>query len=246
MTLARHLAEVERAVRTVKPHRSALDPSAYIGGGISRLEYVGLRVPQVRAVSRTRFSFLDESESEILKVWDYVWKKSTCYETMCLPIEYYSTKKQHPRLAEVFPKIRGWAVRLDNWAHSDGLSSLYARALEQDRAGVLPTLEEWSESKLPWLRRQSLVSLLYYSRARTSVLPFKKLAAMVERQIAFDHYYVQKGVGWTLREMGNVYPEETLRFLEARVEKISAAAFGAATEKLPKAVKERLKQRRRG
>lgn len=246
MTHAAYLREVERALRRVAPNRSQLDPAAYIGGGISKLEYLGLRVPQVRAASKTPFTFLALDEDRILDVWDYVWHTSGCYETMCLPIEYYSTKRQEPRLAAVWPKLKGWAARLDNWAHSDGLSSLYSRALEQNRKLVLPTLEDWSGSRNPWLRRQSIVSLVYYSRLRKEILPYRKLIGMVERQMRFDHYYVQKGVGWTLREIYNVYPNDTLKFLEAHAEEISPAAWTAATEKLAKPVKDRLKKKRRG
>jgi hypothetical protein len=41
--------------------------------------------------------------------------------------------------------------------------------------------------------------------------------------------------------MGNVYPGETLKFLREHAEELSAAAFSAATEKLPREEKERLK-----
>ncbi len=240
------LEEVERALVELKPIRSQLDPKAYIGGGVSKLRYLGLRVPQVREASKRKFSFLANEESEVLKIWDYVWRRSDCYETMCLPIEYYSAKARWPQLTRVWPTLKGWASRLDNWAHSDGLSSIYARALEQDRRQVLPTLEDWSRSRHPWLRRQSLVSLVYYSKLRKEVLPFAKLIEMVERQMGHDHYYVQKGVGWTLREIYNVYPRQTLIFLERNAEEIPAAAWTAATEKLAKPVKDRLKQKRKG
>ena len=59
-----------------------------------------------------------------------------------------------------------------------------------------------------------------------------------------EHYYVQKGVGWTLREIGNVYPDEALAFLEANIGQLSAAAFTAATEKLSPAKKNRIKKLR--
>ena len=47
-----------------------------------------------------------------------------------------------------------------------------------------------------------------------------------------DHYYVQKGVGWALREAWNVYPEETFEFLKKHAHRIATAGWTAATEKL--------------
>jgi 3-methyladenine DNA glycosylase AlkD len=89
------------------------------------------------------------------------------------------------------------------------------------------------------------VSLLYYSAQRKTVLPFSKITALVESQIDYDHHYVQRGVGWTLREAGNVYPKETFKFLEKNIQRLSAIAFSAATEKLAKAQKDRLKNLRK-
>jgi 3-methyladenine DNA glycosylase AlkD len=77
------------------------------------------------------------------------------------------------------------------------------------------------------------------------VLPLKKILALVEPQLEFDHYYVQKGVGWTLRETYNVYPAPAFSFIEKHIEKISAHAFSAATEKMTSKQKDQLKRLRR-
>ena len=124
------------------------------------------------------------------------------------------------------------------------MSGLYARMLEQNPKLVYPTLEKWNFAKNPWLRRLSIVSLLYYSAQREKILPFAKIIVLLEPQLEFDHYYVQKGVGWTLREAGNIYPAETYSYLEKNIQRISAHAFSAATEKLTKPKKDKLKKLR--
>lgn len=43
---------------------------------------------------------------------------------------------------------------------------------------------------------------------------------------------MQKGVGWTLRECFNLYPEYTLDFRRRRAGEIDPRAFSAAFEKL--------------
>ncbi len=242
---AKYLDEIEAALRQEPPAGSAQKHFEYIGGRQSKLKYLGLKVPQIDRALKPGFSFYVHDADEVTKILDYVWQKSPCYETMCVALAYFSHRKRTDLLVDAWPRLKGWVKRVDNWAHSDELSGIYSRTLEQDRKLVLPQLEEWSESPHSWARRQSIVSLLYYSAARKVFLPFPKLAAMVSRQIDFDEYYVQKGVGWTLREMGNVYPEKTLEFLDQNIERLSAAAFSAATEKLAKADKERLKARRR-
>lgn len=245
----RHLAEVEAVVQKTTPQRSKLNPESYIGGGESSYNYCGLSVPQIRSIYKnTPFSFRQNSQTDKiqeLKTWDYIWMKSQVFEVVSLSLLHMTDGiKKGELLAQHLPVVEKWAHRIDNWAHSDSLSSIYVRILEADRKKMLPILEKWSDSDNPWLRRQSIVSLLYYSSARREVLPFTKLIKMVKKQMDDEHYYVQKGVGWTLREIGNVYPEETFAFLEENIGRVSAAAFTAATEKLSHAKKNHIKKLR--
>jgi 3-methyladenine DNA glycosylase AlkD len=192
------------------------------------------------------FSFSALDRGEVANIWDSVWQKSDCFEVMALALAWFDHKKQADILVDQWPRLKKWSARIDNWAHSDTLSGIYARILEQSPASTYPTLQKWNQSKSPWLRRLSIVSLMYYSSQRKKVLPLPKILALVEPQIEFDHYYVQKGVGWTLREAGNVYPKETYKFLEKNIQRLSAPAFSAATEKLTKQQKDRLKVLRKG
>lgn len=43
---------------------------------------------------------------------------------------------------------------------------------------------------------------------------------------------MQRAVGWSLKELNNVYPKLTLRYLEGNIMDVSAMAFTAAIEKL--------------
>lgn len=243
-----HLKEVEKALSLHPQRVSTHNPEAYIGGGQSSLRYLGLKTPNLHQTQKAGFSFSDTEE--VAQVWDYVWKSSDCFEVMSLALGWFErlakNKKRKQELKKYWALLKGWSERIDNWAHSDSLSGLYARILEQDPKLVYPTLQKWNASANPWLRRLSIVSLLYYSAQRETVLPFAKIIPLVEAQIEFDHYYVQKGVGWTLREAGNVYPKETYKFLEANIRRISPEAFTAATEKLTKTEKDRLKKLRAG
>ena len=45
-------------------------------------------------------------------------------------------------------------------------------------------------------------------------------------------YYVQKGIGWALREASNVYYDYTLDFIMQHIKEIKPAAYSAAIEKL--------------
>jgi 3-methyladenine DNA glycosylase AlkD len=241
----RYILEIEEILSSFPKRTSAQHPESYIGGGQSQLRYIGLRVPHLQQAMRKGFSFTKRETREIAKVWDYVWWHSDCYEVMSLGLGWFYDPKHRQLLSQHWPQLKKWSTKIDNWAHSDTLSGIYARILEDHPEAVYPTLVKWNSSKNPWLRRLSIVSLLYYSSQREKVPPLKKILTLVQPQLEFEHYYVQKGVGWTLRETFNVYPEPTFLFMEKYIKKISAHAFSAATEKMTIQQKEHLKRLRK-
>lgn len=246
--MSQFLIEVESRLKSypiipvANPH---FRPENYIGGGQSELRYLGLRSPQMKAALKQGFSFSSLSNFEQTKIWDEIWKKSDCFEVMSLALEWFNQYRNGEDLVKHWPMLYRWAYSIDNWAHSDGLCALYARVLEVKPSIIYPTLKKWNQSKAPWLRRISMVSLLYYSSQRERYLPSNKILILVTPQIKYDHHYVQRGVGWTLRESYNAYPKETMSYLIKHVKDLSAIAFSAATEKLSSKEKEKLKKLRK-
>lgn len=203
---------------------------------------LGISVPQSRSALKDGYSFLHLAAEEILTAFDYIWNNAKYFEEMSQAVYFYEKKSL---TARHFKVISGWIERCDNWAHSDGLSSIYARALEEMPDLAMPVLREWNRDANAWKRRQSVVSLLYYSRLRKKAPKFKIMIEMVEALLKDPDYYVQKGVGWTLREVYNLHPEATLDFINKNVGIISPQAWQASTEKLSRQVKQQLLSNRR-
>ncbi len=243
--MSQHLVELEQMLSMFPKRTSSQHPESYIGGGQSKLRFIGLRVPHLRLALRNGFSFSSDDPHAVAAVWDDVWNNSDCFEVMSLGLAWFYDPKQRGILLDQWPRLQKWSSKIDNWAHADCLSGIYARILEDSPKSVYPIFVTWNKSKNPWLRRLSIVSLLYYSSQRETVLPLNKILPLVKHQLEFDHYYVQKGVGWTLRETGNVYPDETYRFVEQHVQKISATAYSAATEKMSAKQRAHLKKLRK-
>jgi 3-methyladenine DNA glycosylase AlkD len=245
---AKELAEVEAAFRRLPRAKKSERWMAknYVGAGESELEFLDLTASTLDARLKKGFSFSERPIADQWRIWDFIFRASPTFEVITAAFAFADTHRG-PELAARRKLLERWVERSDNWATSDGLSSLYARILEHDRAALLSTLSKWAGSKNPWKRRQSLVSLLYYSRGRDPqrVLPYARLIAFVELQIADPHYYVQKGVGWTIREIYNVYPRETTAWLTKNITRVAAPAWQAATEKLPPATKSELKALRK-
>lgn len=244
MDCSRYLKEVEMALqRAGKPGiAQAARVKRYMN---SELDFLGLTVPQQRTVHQKGFSFTGLKPEAVLDVWDAIWQRSNCYEVMSQALFYYENPRNCRDFSSVWSVLRRWVDRLENWGHSDTLSGIYARFLEQYPREVYPMLKEWNRSAHPWKRRQSVVSLFYYYRARAKVLPASKITPLLKRLLRDGHYYVQKGVGWTLREFGQAHPREAREFLHRHALELHPAAYTAAVEKYPAAEKARLALLRR-
>jgi 3-methyladenine DNA glycosylase AlkD len=221
--------EAEELILSLAPKRTAQVQETYIGAGVSSYRFLNLSMPQVREFARTRFSF--HQDPKIWKRWDLIWKKSNIYDLLTTAIVWASA--QSPVDQWKNRKILlSWSAKANNWALADGLCSIYSELFEAHPKEMLKVLEKWSHSKNPWQQRMSIVSLFYYARMRKRHAPYSLAEKLILRQLDHDHYYVQKGVGWALRETWNVYPERTFQLLKKIAKKIPPAGWTAATEKL--------------
>ena len=143
-----------------------------------------------------------------------------------------------------FTTIRGWADRCTCWEHSDDLAKIYADVVELHPDWVLDTLKKWNRSRNSWKRRMSMTSLIEYAVKRNRFLPYSQLIGFVEPLLDDPEFYVQKGLGWTVREIGNAYPTEIGSFMEENAARLSPQAWTGATKNMDKPEKDRLKQLR--
>lgn len=219
----------------LKPHASKVRAEHDAGYMKTRYRILGCNMPSIRAVAK---EFSELSDKEL----DNTWKTSNSFDVLYVLLIILS-KRTLP--LKDWPRLKRWSKRIDNWAHSDTLSEMIARLLESHPAKIYPDLKRWNTSRLPWQRRLSLTSLLYYSAMRSRHLPHAKILPLVKARLADNDTYVQKAVGWTLRECGNIYPDVTKKFIRTNATKLSSIAFSSATEKWTKAEKEPLKQLRK-
>ncbi len=207
----------------------------------SSMKHLGVRFPALRKRVKEGFSFYDLSEDEVLAIWDRLWHTSPCGDVLFAALEYYAPlvrKRVSPALWEV---VRHWHGRVDNWCHSDGLASLYSWILASDPDEVYPQLVEWNRAGNQWLRRISIVSLIHYSGKNAVFMPLDRALPLVTTCLGDEREYVQKAVGWVLREMGQTYPDEVRAYIEAHITAISAVALSRAVERRSPSVKAELR-----
>lgn len=208
----------------------------------SLLIYLGLGLLSRGEVPKLSFSEFPKDAQAV--IWGYIWENSNVFEEKSLALDFFNQKATLKEISKYWSIIKTWVQDVDNWAHSDGLSALYTQVLESDHKKYLPFFKKLNKSKNPWERRQSVVALYYYTRLRKKTLPAKVSLEFVKNLIDDKHIYVQKGVGWTLREIYQVDEKAQVDFVKRYVKKIAPASYYATVEKYPLKLKQEIKRLR--
>lgn len=243
----KYVEELQSEIKKLK--RPSVDSqrkfASYMSGNSnSKLNYYGLTVPKTRAILKKDLAVFALPIEKQFEIFEKNWFTTNTFEQMSLSI-YWLENLKDDQLVQLGKPALKWAEKIDNWAHSDGLCGVYARIFEKSPKLFMPTYEKWNKHKNPWFRRCSMVGLFYYSRSRKSHPSFQLAKRFIETHFEAPEYYVQKGVGWTIREMYNVYPSETIKLIDNNIHRITSIAWVAASEKLPKKTKDTLLKKRR-
>ena len=199
----------------------------------SHIRSLSGNVPLHRSVSRHRYSFADLPFGEQLAIWDEIWRSENNF---WIRLHAYFFLERHLKkeieLREMWPLIVRWQDQVDDWGLCDALAKIYTKILVVMPHEVYAQLKAWNGDENLWKRRQSVVSLLYYSRTKKQHPSFEDVERLIAPLLTDKEYYVQKGVGWALRELHTVYPKEGLAWLKTHIRQLSAIAFTIAMEKL--------------
>jgi 3-methyladenine DNA glycosylase AlkD len=98
---------------------------------------------------------------------------------------------------------------LDAWAVADNMSSVASRCLIADPRR-LDMVETWVESRHLWTRRASLVFTLPWTRSGRDP---ERMLGWARRLCGDREWFIQKAIGWWLRELGKRDPDRVRRFL---------------------------------
>jgi 3-methyladenine DNA glycosylase AlkD len=161
------------------------------------------------------------------------------YEEASFAISFIYSNKDN-LTAETFDKLGRWLEKgIINWAHTDVLSGKALSYFFTHQIIGLESLKEWTESASKWKRRSVPVTLI---DALKMDVPLKRLFHIIEPLMSDTEKFVQKGLGWFLREAWKIHPEETEDFLLKWKDTCGRIIIQYATEKMDKENRNRFRR----
>jgi len=134
----------------------------------------------------------------------------------------------------IAPDARVWAFvtdrlgELDGWAVADNLSTVASRCLIEE-PGRLDAVEAWIENPHLWTRRAALVFTLPWTKERRNP---ERMLGWAARLADDRQWFIQKAIGWWLRELSKRDPKRVRRFLIDHGGKLTGVATREATKYL--------------
>lgn len=247
LAISKYTKEVEDTITQLSQKNDkekAAKLKKYIG---TNLNVLGLVTKAQVDAYKNGFSFSSEEKETTFLIYHEIYMQSEVFEVKNLAFIFLDKNHKYVPLKTQLKSLPLWIKQVDNWAHSDGLSKFLSRLIENDstKKDMLSIIKKWNTSKNLWERRQSLVSLYYYSRTKKQHIDFELTQQLVFPLLSDNEYYVQKAVGWTLRESYNVYPKQTYSFIATNIKKITSTAFTTCIEKMTEQEKQNLKLNRK-
>lgn len=215
---------------------------SYLG---TSLHVAGLRSAEIKNLYKETAAELPPNPLVQLDIWHKVWQASEWFEVMSMPLLFVRQKARKLDKKDLLSRLVKWQQRIDNWAHSDELAHAFAFQLQVQEKEVSDLLSLYNRSSNHWDRRQSLVVPIRINRKDGKQLPWPLLESWLLNLLDDPDYFVQKGVGWCLRDLARNYPDEVYRFTDKHVTRLTVPAFATASEKVDSSLKERWKAERK-
>ena len=207
--------------------RDAGDPERAAGSAayhkVER-EYLGVAVPQIDEMAkRWRAGVTPEERLALAKgLWD-----SNVFEARIAAAKLLVQARIRPDDEGAWRLIASWVPDFDCWALADHASIAGQKRLIADPRR-LDEVEAWTTSPHMWTRRAALVMTLTWNRMRNpkpeDLERRERILGWAASYVDDREWFIQKAIGWWLRDLSKHDPERTRAFIAAHGERMKPFA----------------------
>jgi 3-methyladenine DNA glycosylase AlkD len=190
----------------------------------SKWEHWGVSLPKMDAAIRDTLG--SAGEEALLRLSERLWREPV-WDLKIVAGRILALDRVAPNEC-VWRYVAERMGDLDGWAVADNLASVGSRCLLADPRR-LDVVESWVESPHLWTRRASLVFTLPWTKAGRDP---ERMLAWAARLSSDPQWFIQKAIGWWLRELGKRDPDRVRRFLAAHGGALKSVARNEATKHL--------------
>ena len=176
-----------------------------------QFEYLGIKTPRNTALQKAYYSEYGLPElSELDQILRELWtlpQQEFQYVAMGLLGKF---EKRLP--AEFIDTIEYLIITKSWWDTVDALAS-HTIGTQFKRFPIIREryLKKWRKSKNIWLRRTAILFQLGYKEETD----FELLTEIISQNLGSDEFFINKAIGWALRQYAYVDPKAVKRFVKS-------------------------------
>lgn len=181
--------------------------------------YLGVANPEINTLTRSWRQMLPPGDRITLA--HGLWQ-SDIHEARVAAAKLLTQARIRPDDA-VWELICGWVPDFDGWAIADHAAAAGARRITADPAR-LDLVETWTTSPHLWTRRAALVMTLPFTKQNhpnpIELAARERILTWAATYTEDREWFIQKSVGWWLRDLSKHDPERVRSFLDKHGEKL--------------------------
>ena len=192
---------------------------------LNKFEYIGIKTPERREIFK---NFFKEYKNKEKIDWEFVNK---CWENKYREFQYVAAdylKNMKDKLTiNDIPKFKRLILEKSWWDTIDNLDMTIG-ALALKDSNVNKILLEWSLDENIWLRRIAIDhQLLRKEKTNTELLE-----KILKNNLGQNEFFINKAIGWALRDYSKISPEWVKNFIEKNKENMTKLSIKEASKYL--------------
>lgn len=199
--------------------------SRYLKG---HFPFFGIKTPERRAIAKQFFQETGMgkqpfNEEFVLALWELPERE---FQTTALDYVAKFLKKldkHHIALMEKLITTKSWWDTVDTIA-ANPVGTILANHPEL----IIELVDKWAVSEDMWLRRTAIIHQLRYKDKTNEDLLYK----YIKQNADSKEFFIQKGIGWALREYSKTNPYSVKQFIETT--KLAPLSVREGSKYLPK------------
>jgi 3-methyladenine DNA glycosylase AlkD len=177
----------------------------------NQFEFLGIKTPERTALLR---EFLKEHgkpkfedlEETVLLLWELPKREFQYIALSLLEKEVKKLSEEHVKLAERLIVTKSWWDTVDHLA-----PRIVGMILKKHPELIEPYTGKWIQSDNFWLKRTAILFQLKYKKDTDEALLYHYIRMCKDSK----EFFIQKAIGWALREYSKTNPESVKRFVDS-------------------------------
>jgi len=222
------LAKLRKALKQAGDPSRAPAMQAYMK---SAMPYYGVPTPVLRALCKAafadvQFATAEEWQSQVLTIWRGARFREERYAAIGLTGQKQFQPFQTPSAVKMYEEM---IVTGAWWDYVDSIASNRIGPILRDYPAPMgKKMLAWRKSADMWKRRTSIICQLGFKTETDLDL----LYACIEPSLGSKEFFLNKAIGWALRQYARTDPTEIRRYVERNRARLSALSTREALKNI--------------